>query len=197
MVQIDPKRQQELIDDEALGEAICNQLIEGLTPRTVLRELIEDEEDNAEKLTIDEIRFVGSYWRDYIREEKKKKATEKEQKRIKDKREARFQAMKAEGKTLEQIARETGESLETVIHWGQEHKGDIQTFEAVRLESLRERYPVSKAQRIAFLGEQINRVKGELLNRDLQDVPTEKLFYTLTQLTKLAKDEDPIVTITL
>ncbi len=186
-----------IIKNDMLCGKICNKLITGLTPRKVIRELINDEVDTARNLTIADIRYVGKYYGRYIREEKRKKAAEKEKERIKNEREARFQAMKAEGKPFEQIARETGESLQTVIRWGRCNKDEIKTYDAVRIESLRERFPVFKAQRIALLGEQIIRIREELAKRNLQDISTDKLFKTLVQLTKLLKDEEPVGTINI
>lgn len=176
-------------EEEAFRGSIYRSLCNGDAPADILQGLQEEYENSntipdPKTFTLSDIQAVHEYYKKEIKEERT------ERKKIAD-REARFRALKTQGLPFEQIARETGETLETVIKWGRDNAIEIQTFDAIRLEALKEKYPVFKAQRLAVIGEQINRLREELLKRDLASMETADLFRTFGQLVKLTKDEDP------
>ena len=176
-------------EEEAFRGCIYRSLCDGDAPADILQELQEKYEDkncipDPKDFTLSDIHAVQEYYKKEIREERTTRNKKADQ-------EARWKLLKAQGKPFEQIARETKADLQTVLKWAGNNTNEIRTIDAVHLEALKETYPVFKAQRLAVLGEQINRLREELLKRDLADVPTTDLFRNFGQLVKLTKDEDP------
>jgi transposase len=104
-----------------------------------------------------------------------------------------FIELRAKGMPYEQIAEEIGVSKPTLIKWGKEMQMEICNFRALELESLQEKYFVSKKKRIELFGQYLERLNQELLKRDLSEISTEKLYdMTMKTAASLKQEETEI-----
>lgn len=104
-----------------------------------------------------------------------------------------FIEMRAKEMPYEQIAQELGVSKPTLIKWGRELEVEVSNRRALEMESLQEKYYVSKKKRVEFFGEQLSRLYVELEKRDLTDIPTEKIFeLTMKTMASLKQEETSI-----
>jgi transcriptional regulator with XRE-family HTH domain len=88
---------------------------------------------------------------------------------------AQFVELRAKGWSYAKIARKLKVSKGTLSNWSQELEGEIATLKAIELESLYERYYMTKEGRIKLLGKQLKDIEAELKKRGLEDISTEKL----------------------
>lgn len=102
----------------------------------------------------------------------------------------RFIDLRAQGMSYDKIARELEVSKQTLIKWSKECETKIANLKAIEMESLQERYNLTKSKRIEFLGIKLAAVQTELENRDLKDVPTDKLFDLFLKYTNAVKKEE-------
>ena len=102
----------------------------------------------------------------------------------------RFIDLRAQGLSYDKIARDLEVSKQTLINWSKECATEIANLKAIEMESLQERYYLTKSKRIEFLGKSLAAVQDELENRDLKQVPTEKLFDLFIKYTNAVKKEE-------
>jgi|SRR5262245_27921384 len=91
----------------------------------------------------------------------------------------RFVDLRAKGWSYERIAKELKVSKQSLINWSKQLSLEISNLRTIQLESLQEEYYLLKTQRIEILGQKLKAVKEELDQRNLADIPTEKLFNIL------------------
>lgn len=104
-----------------------------------------------------------------------------------------FIELRAKEVPYEQIAKEIGVSKPTLLKWGKELEVEIGNRRSFEMESLQEKYHVSKKKRVEFYGKQLDRLYGELEKRDLAEIPTEKLFdMTMKTVASLKQEETEI-----
>ncbi len=104
-----------------------------------------------------------------------------------------FIDQRAEGASLDTIARELQVSKHTLITWNQKFKNQIDTLKALRLEALQEKYQVFLEKRIELFGQKLQNVLRELDHRDLTAVPTSRLFDLLLKYSSaLKREEQPL-----
>ena len=101
-----------------------------------------------------------------------------------------FIDLRAQGMSYDKIARELEVSKQTLINWSKEYEIEIANLKAIEMESLQERYYLNKSKRIELLGKKLAAVQDELENRDLKDVPTDKLFDLFIKYTNALKKEE-------
>lgn len=58
------------------------------------------------------------------------------------------------------------------------------------MESLQEQYYISKKARIEIIGDQTKKLKEELMQRDLKDISTEKLYDIFLKYMQWLKQEE-------
>ena len=87
------------------------------------------------------------------------------------------------------IAERLGVAKSTLANWNAELEAEIASARAMELEALQAEYFVLKEGRIKLLGEQLLRLRGELANRDLREVPTDKLLELLLRYQAALKEE--------
>ena len=87
-----------------------------------------------------------------------------------------FIELRAKGNSFDTIAKQLEVSKGTLINWSRDLEGEIQNYSALELDTLKEKYLISKKHQIQSYGEQLATVREELSNRDLSDVKTEKLI---------------------
>jgi hypothetical protein len=101
----------------------------------------------------------------------------------------RFIELRAKGWSFDKIAIETGKAKQTLIDWSKELEEEIANCKALELELLYESYYLYKENRLRMFGELISRIKEELANRDLSEVPTDKLLDLLLKYENQIKEE--------
>ena len=57
------------------------------------------------------------------------------------------------------------------------------------MDALQEQFFLTKQKRIELFGEQLNALKDELKERNLSNIPTERLFELLAKYDKILRDE--------
>lgn len=103
----------------------------------------------------------------------------------------RFIVLRAQGYSFDKIARELGRSRQTLVNWDRSFKEEIANLRAVELESLYERYFLTKEHKIKLFGDLVSRIKAEFDHRDLGDIPTDRLldlfgkFYALLEAERI------------
>ena len=89
---------------------------------------------------------------------------------------AEFVQLRARGLPYVRIAERLGVAKSTLACWNSELEAEIASARAMELEALQEEFFLLKEGRITLLGEQLQRLRGELLSRDLTEVSTDKLL---------------------
>lgn len=100
-----------------------------------------------------------------------------------------FIELRAKGNSFDKIAKKLGKSKQTLIDWSKELQDEIANRKALELELLYEKYFLLKEHRLQTFGEMLSKIKEELQQRDLSDIPTEKLMELLLKFDSQAKEE--------
>lgn len=103
----------------------------------------------------------------------------------------RFIELRAKGLSFEKISKDMDISKPTLIKISRGLTEQIKNLKAVELEAIQEKFFLLKKQRIEAFGEQLEKIKAELENRDFSDISTDKLldyfqkyYQNLTEETK-------------
>jgi hypothetical protein len=102
---------------------------------------------------------------------------------------ADFVQLRAKGLPYLRIAERLGVAKSTLANWNAELEAQIASARAMELEALQEEFFLLKEGRIRLLGEQLQRLRQELANRDLSSVPTDKLLELLLKYQAALKEE--------
>jgi hypothetical protein len=102
---------------------------------------------------------------------------------------ADFVQLRAKGLPYVRIAERLGVAKSTLANWNAELEAQIASARAMELEALQEEFFLLKEGRIRLLGEQLQRLRQELANRDLSSVPTDKLLELLLKYQIVLKEE--------
>lgn len=106
-----------------------------------------------------------------------------------------FIELRAKGVSYDEISKGIGVSKPTLIKWGRDLQLEISNRYALELELLQEKFYVSKKKRIELFGEQLVRLIEELANRDLSEIPTEKLYDMTMKTAASLKQEETQITL--
>lgn len=101
----------------------------------------------------------------------------------------RFIELRAQGWSFDKIAKELGKAKQTLIDWSKELQDEIANRKALELDSLYEKYYLSKEHRLKTFGETLQRIRDEVAKRNLKDVPTEKLLELYIKYADKVKEE--------
>lgn len=101
----------------------------------------------------------------------------------------RFIELRAQGWSYDKIAQELGKAKQTLVDWGKEFKGEIANLKALELDHLYQEYYLTKENRLQTFGQMLNKIKDEVLNRDLSEVPTDKLLDLFLKYNSQVKEE--------
>ena len=101
----------------------------------------------------------------------------------------RFIELRAKGWSFDKIAKELGKAKQTLIDWSKELKDEVANRKALELEALYEAYYLLKENRLQTFGGLLNKIKDEVLSRDLSDVPTDKLLDLFLKYNSQIKEE--------
>ena len=101
----------------------------------------------------------------------------------------RFIELRAKGWSFDKIAKELGKAKQTLIDWSKELQDEIANLKALELEAIYESYYLLKENRLQTFGGLLNKIKEEVLSRDLTEVPTDKLLELLLKYNAQIKEE--------
>jgi len=100
-----------------------------------------------------------------------------------------FLELRAKGWSFDRIAQELTVSKQTLITWGKELETEIANLRAIELESLQERFYMTKAQRIELLGQKLQALKTELEKRPFKELSIDRLLDLLLKFSNALKSE--------
>lgn len=100
-----------------------------------------------------------------------------------------FIEARANGKSYSTIAKELGISKSTCTSWSRELEKEIADLKAERLEELYEAYSMTKEARIKHLGATLQTIDSALAEKDLSEIPAEKLLELSLKYRKELKEE--------
>ena len=89
---------------------------------------------------------------------------------------AEYIILRAEGLSYAKIAEKIGISKSTCSKWETELAGEIQAAKDERLEELQTLYRIGRAAHIEKLGKMLERITEALEQKDLAEVPADKLL---------------------
>jgi hypothetical protein len=101
----------------------------------------------------------------------------------------RFIEMRASGKSFEAISNDLGIPAQTLVNWSKECAGEISNMKAMKLEAIQEKYRLTREGRIQFLGDVMEKLRGEIARRDLSSIETDKLFHLVHKFLAMIKEE--------
>jgi transcriptional regulator len=101
----------------------------------------------------------------------------------------KFIELRAKGWSFDKIAKELGKAKQTLIDWSKELQDEIANRKALELEALYETYYLLKENRLQTFGGLLNKIKDEVLSRDISDVPTDKLLDLFLKYNSQIKEE--------
>jgi len=101
----------------------------------------------------------------------------------------KFIELRSKGWSFDKIAKKLKKSKPALINWSRELKEEVANRRALELEALYEEYYLLKESRIRVFGETLKKIKAELDNRNLEDVPTDKLLDAFIKYYSLFKEE--------
>lgn len=101
----------------------------------------------------------------------------------------RFIELRAQGWSFDKIAKELGKAKQTLIDWSKELSEEIANSRALELEALYEKHYLLKESRVQIFGELLDKLREEILKRDLSDLPTDKLLDLYLKYSNQAKEE--------
>ena len=100
-----------------------------------------------------------------------------------------FIELRAKGWSFDKIAKEIGKAKQTLIDWSKELQDEIANRKALELEALYESYYLMRENRLQTFGAMLTKIKEEVENRALSDVPTDKLLDLFLKYNNQIKEE--------
>lgn len=97
--------------------------------------------------------------------------------------------LRAKGYSYAKIAKETGVAKQTAIDVCKESEEVIATLNAMELEELYEEHAITAKERITAHANLLSRIREEIENRDLTEVPTDKLIDLYLKTASALKEE--------
>lgn len=88
----------------------------------------------------------------------------------------KFIKLRAKGHSYRDIEDILGISKSTLSNWNSELEEEIARLKAIELDALYQQFYMSKKSKIELLGNILNQMKEEVINRDLSEVETDRLL---------------------
>lgn len=108
---------------------------------------------------------------------------------MKDKKKIeKFIELKAQGCTLDQMAKELNVDYETLAVWNKEYKYEIRNKKALMQDGINEKYYLVNDKKIELFGSILVILNDEVKKRDFADVSTEKLLEFIPKYHAILKD---------
>ncbi len=104
----------------------------------------------------------------------------------------RFIELRAKGYSFQKISDELDISKPTLMEWSKDTNinRDIQNQRTLVVDDLQERYAITRRHRITLFGEFLEKAKLELNNRDMSDIPTDRLITMVIKLSETLKADE-------
>jgi orotate phosphoribosyltransferase-like protein len=83
--------------------------------------------------------------------------------------------LRSQGRSIASIAKDVGVAKQTVVDVCKDMKEEVAALNALRLDELYEAEKIGTEERIRYLSSLLAKLRGELEQRSLSDVPTDKL----------------------
>ena len=93
-----------------------------------------------------------------------------------------FINLRAKDESYDKISNKLNVSKQTLITWNKEFYNELQNLKAIELDSIRQKYKLSKVERMKTLSELFQKLKNELYERNLKDITTDKLYMLLMKM---------------
>lgn len=87
-----------------------------------------------------------------------------------------FILLRARGYSFDRLTKELGKSKQTLVNWAREFEEEIANAKNIELDSLNERFFLTKQAKIEAFGTLLSKIKNEIESRDLSEVNTDKLL---------------------
>lgn len=100
-----------------------------------------------------------------------------------------FIELRAQDWSFDRIAKELNVSKKTLISWSRDFQLEIRNLRALEIDTLQEKYALTRLNRLELFGEKFNSLKEEIKRRNLEDLSTEKLFDLLLKYGSMLKNE--------
>ncbi len=101
-----------------------------------------------------------------------------------------FINLRAENLSYDAIAARLGVSRQCLQNWSKELNVEIANAKAFRLDAIKVRLRLTQIHRTEIFGEMLEKVRSELLKRDLSDLSTEKLLEIFLKYNRALVSED-------
>ena len=103
-----------------------------------------------------------------------------------------FIELRAKGYSFQKISDELDISKPTLIEWSKDSNTnrDIQNQRTLAVDVLQMRYAITRRHRIALFGEFLEKAKQELNQRDMTDIPTDRLITMVIELSDTLKADE-------
>ena len=106
----------------------------------------------------------------------------------------KFVELRAKGNSFQSIGNTLGVSKQTLINWSKDLQIKINNLRTVEYDALLSKYKLNKQKKLEFYGEFLEKVYSEIQKRNLEELPTEKLFHLYLKINdSLEKDMPSIV----
>ena len=89
---------------------------------------------------------------------------------------SKFIALRAQGMSFRNIAKQLHIALSTCFDWQSKLQGHIDLAQQAEIDAVMEQYKLERNSRLKRLGIVLEKLEKEIEQRDLSDVPTEKLL---------------------
>lgn len=100
-----------------------------------------------------------------------------------------FIELRAKGWSYDKIAKKLGKAKQTLIDWNKDFEYEISNLKSLELEALYDKYYLLKEGRIKMFGGMVQKLKEEAMNRDLSELPTDKLLDLLLKYDNQVNEE--------
>jgi hypothetical protein len=101
----------------------------------------------------------------------------------------KFIELRAQGWSFDKIAGELRKSKMCLLSWNKTFREEIAGMRALELEKLYESYGLLAGHRITNLGKILSAIRTELHERELDDIPTDKLLELFLKVSDRARGE--------
>lgn len=108
----------------------------------------------------------------------------------------KFVELRAEGKSFVSISEELKVSKPTLIGWSKDLRHEISNLRQIQLEAIREKYRIGKEKRAERLSNHLVKIENEFEKRNLETVPTHKLFELMLKIFHEIEFEDETLNFT-
>ena len=105
----------------------------------------------------------------------------------------KFIELRAQGWSFDRIAQELNVSKPTLINWSREFSLEIQNLKALALDGLREKFSLSEQKRLELLGEILEKLKQEALNRNYSGMADHKVLELIIKYSETVGEAMPPV----